>query len=89
MFENARKKNWANIVMVWLKHLRMEHWDFLSSKPIDTEEKIIEDVIQAIKNNEAIVAIDASVEDKIMEGAFTIEDDYRINRCKSELVSNQ
>ena len=53
------------------------------------KKELIEDVIQAIKNNEAIVATDVLVKNEIMAGAWTIEDDYRINRYKSELFSNQ
>ena len=64
--------------------------DFISEDTIEEEvKKLSDDVIQAIENNEAIAATDASVNDEIMTGAWIIEDDYRINRCKSEWVSNQ
>ena len=53
------------------------------SKPLS------EEVMQAIKNNEAIVATDASFKNDKMGGAWTIKDDYRINRCKREILSNQ
>ena len=53
------------------------------------KKELIEDVIQAIKNNEAIVATDVLVKNEIMAGAWTIEDDYKINRCQSESLSNQ
>ena len=63
---------------------------FFSSEPIHVEGKrLSEEVIQAIMNNEAIAETDASVKDEMMEGAYIIEDDHRINRFKSELVSDQ
>ena len=45
--------------------------------------------MQAIKNNEAIKTTDASVKEEKMGGTWIIEDDYRINKCKGVLVSNQ
>ena len=45
--------------------------------------------MQAIKNNEAIAATDASVKNEKMEWLWLIEDDYRINRSKNKIVSNQ
>ena len=64
--------------------------EFISSDPIQVKgKKLNDDVIQAIKNNEAIAVADTSVKDEVMAGVWTIEDDCRINRCKNELVSNQ
>ena len=57
--------------------------DFISEDAIEEEvKKLSDDVIQAIKNNEAIAVIDASVEDEKMAGAWIIEVYYEINRCQ-------
>ena len=42
--------------------------------------------MQAMKKNEAIAATDASVNEEKMGGAWIIEDDYRINKCKGVVV---
>ena len=64
--------------------------EFHSSEPTEVEVKrLSEEVIQAIKNNEAIAATDALAKNIKIGGAWIIEEDYRINRCKSELVYNQ
>ena len=64
--------------------------EFFSSEPIEVEVKrLSEEAIQAIKNNEAMTATDASVKNENMGGLWLIEDDYRINRYKIELVCDQ
>ena len=45
--------------------------------------------MQAIKNNEAIVATDTSVKEDKMGGAWIIEDVCRINKSEGVIVSNQ
>ena len=64
--------------------------EFVRSEPIELEgARLGDEVTQATKNNEAIAAIDASVKDEKMAGAWKIEDDCKINRCQSELFSNR
>ena len=64
--------------------------EFVRSEPIEFEgTRLSDEVTQAIKNDEAIAATDASVKDENMGGAWIIKDNYRINRRKSKLVSNQ
>ena len=64
--------------------------EFYGSELTENEGKrLSEEVIQAIKNNEAIEATDASFKNEKMGGMWIIEDDYIIKRVKSELVSNQ
>ena len=63
--------------------------EFFRSEPTDfVGARLSEEVIQAIKNNEAIAATDVSVKDEKMGGAWIIEDDHRTNKCKGVLMSN-
>ena len=63
---------------------------FIIEDPIEVEgKKLSDDVIQSIKNNEAIEATRASVKDKNTAGWWMIEDNHKFNRCQNELLSNQ
>ena len=64
--------------------------EFFRSEPTDfVGTRLSEELMQAIKNNEAIKATDSSVKDEKMVEIWIIEDDHRTNKCKGVLVSNQ
>ena len=55
--------------------------DFVRSEPTEfVGTRLSEIVIQAIQNDEAIAAIDTSVKDEKIGGAWIVEDDHRVNK---------
>ena len=57
--------------------------EYVRSEPIEFDSKrLIEEVTQAINNNEAIAATDASVKDENTGGVWIIEDEHRTKNAK-------